>query len=49
MRGEAMAQLIPNSRKIKSFRTEAAFAAWMKANHARESELWLKIYKKGSG
>ena len=35
--------------RIKSFRTEAAFAAWMKANHARETELWLKIHKKGSG
>ena len=44
-----MAPIIPDSRKIKSFRTEAAFAAWMKANHARETELWLKIHKKGSG
>ena len=41
--------LIPNPRKIKSFRTEAAFAAWMKVNHARETELWLKIHKKDSG
>lgn len=44
-----MAPVVPNPRKIKSFRTEAAFEAWMKANHARESEIWLKIYKKGSG
>ena len=44
-----MAPVIPDPRKIKSFRTEAAFAAWMKANHARETELWLKIHKKGSG
>ena len=44
-----MAPIIPDPRKIKSFRTEAAFAAWMKANHARETELWLKIHKKGSG
>jgi uncharacterized protein YdeI (YjbR/CyaY-like superfamily) len=44
-----MAPIIPNPRKIKSFRTEAAFAEWMKANHARETELWLKIHKKGSG
>jgi len=44
-----MARIIPDPRKIKSFRTEAAFAAWMKANHARETELWLKIHKKGSG
>jgi uncharacterized protein YdeI (YjbR/CyaY-like superfamily) len=44
-----MAPIVPDPSKIKSFRTEAAFAAWMKANHARESELWLKIHKKGSG
>ena len=44
-----MAPVIPDPRKIKSFRTEAAFEAWMKANHAREDELWLKIHKKGSG
>ena len=44
-----MAPIIPDPRKIKSFRTEAAFEAWMKANHARETELWLKIHKKGSG
>jgi uncharacterized protein YdeI (YjbR/CyaY-like superfamily) len=39
----------PDRRKIKSFRTQAAFAAWMKANHAREKEVWLKIHKKHSG
>ena len=44
-----MATIIPDPTKIKSFRTEAAFAAWMKANHARETEIWLKIHKKGSG
>jgi uncharacterized protein YdeI (YjbR/CyaY-like superfamily) len=44
-----MAPVIPDPKRIKSFRTEAAFAAWMKANHARETELWLKIHKKSSG
>jgi uncharacterized protein YdeI (YjbR/CyaY-like superfamily) len=44
-----MAPVIPDPTKIKSFRSEAAFAAWMKANHARETEIWLKIHKKGSG
>jgi uncharacterized protein YdeI (YjbR/CyaY-like superfamily) len=44
-----VAPVIPDPRKIKSFRTEAAFAAWMKANHARETEIWLKIHKKGLG
>ena len=46
---ETMAPVIPNPRAIKTFRTEAAFAAWMKTNHARETEIWLKIHKKSSG
>jgi uncharacterized protein YdeI (YjbR/CyaY-like superfamily) len=44
-----VAPIIPDPRKITSFRTEAAFNKWMRANHARETELWLKIYKKDSG
>jgi uncharacterized protein YdeI (YjbR/CyaY-like superfamily) len=44
-----MAPVIPDPRKIKSFRSQAAFEAWMTANHAREDELWLKIHKKESG
>src|SRR5260221_4628973 len=44
-----MAPIVPDKRKIKSFRTEAAFERWLAANHARETELWLRIYKKGSG
>jgi uncharacterized protein YdeI (YjbR/CyaY-like superfamily) len=45
----SMAPVVPDPQKINSFPTEAALAAWMKANHARETELWLKIHKKGSG
>jgi uncharacterized protein YdeI (YjbR/CyaY-like superfamily) len=44
-----MAPIIPNPKKIKSFRTAAAFETWLAANHARETEVWLKIHKKGSG
>jgi len=44
-----MAPIIPNPKKIRSFRTEAAFEAWLAANHASETELWLKIHKKDSG
>src|SRR3954467_1416296 len=44
-----MAPVIPDPKKIKSFRTGAAFEAWMKANHARETEIWLRVFKKGSG
>jgi len=44
-----MAPVIPNPDKVRSFRTEAAFEAWLRRNHACETELWLRIYKKGSG
>ena len=44
-----MAPVIPDPAAIKTFRTPAAFAAWLKTNHARASEIWLKVHKKGSG
>jgi len=44
-----MASLTPDSEKIRTFRTQAAFESWMRKNHAREREVWLRIYKKGSG
>ena len=44
-----MAPIIPDPKNIKSFRTEAAFEKWLAANHDRATELWLRIYKKGSG
>ena len=44
-----MAPIVPDPEKIKTFRTEAAFDAWMRTNHARETEIWLRIYKKGTG
>jgi uncharacterized protein YdeI (YjbR/CyaY-like superfamily) len=45
----SMAAIVPDKKKIKSFPTEAAFAKWLAENHARETELWLKIHKKESG
>jgi uncharacterized protein YdeI (YjbR/CyaY-like superfamily) len=44
-----MAPVVPNPKKIKAFRSEAAFEAWLRANHARETEIWLRIYKKDAG
>ncbi len=44
-----MAPIVPDPMKIRSFPNEAALVTWMKANHARETELWLKIHKKASG
>jgi len=44
-----MAAVIPDPKKIKSFKTWAAFERWLSTHHDRESELWLRLYKKGSG
>ena len=44
-----MAPIVPDPTKIRSFRTEAAFEAWLARNQARETEIWLKIHKKDSG
>jgi uncharacterized protein YdeI (YjbR/CyaY-like superfamily) len=44
-----MAPVIPDPTKIKAFKNEAAFDAWLRTHHARETEIWLRIYKKGSG
>src|SRR5919198_5784766 len=44
-----MASVVPDSGRIKTFRTQAAFESWMRRNHARAREVWLRIYKKDSG
>ena len=44
-----MAPVVPDPKKIKVFISEAAFEAWLRANHAREIEIWVRIYKKGAG
>lgn len=32
-----------------AFETHAQLHAWLEANHARETELWVRIFKKGTG
>jgi uncharacterized protein YdeI (YjbR/CyaY-like superfamily) len=44
-----VAPIVPNPEKIKRFKTEAAFEKWLRSRHARETEVWLRIYKKDSG
>ncbi len=44
-----MAPVVPDPKKVKAFKTENAFETWMRAHHDRETELWVRIYKKGSG
>ena len=44
-----MPPVIPDPARIRSFPTEAAFEKWLATHHDRESELWLRIYKKATG
>ena len=44
-----MAPVVPDPRRIKVFRDQAAFEAWLAKHHDREPELWIKIHKKASG
>jgi uncharacterized protein YdeI (YjbR/CyaY-like superfamily) len=44
-----MRPVVPTPATTQSFRSEAAFEKWLRANHAKEREVWVKIYKKGSG
>ena len=44
-----MAPIVRDKNTIKSFRTEAALERWLSMNHDRQPELWLRIFKKGSG
>src|SRR5579872_5042742 len=45
---DRMMPVVPNPKRIRTFRSEGAFEAWLRVNHARELEVWLKIYKKDS-
>lgn len=36
-------------RKVHAFETAGAFEAWLRTHHDRESEVWIKLHKKGSG
>jgi uncharacterized protein YdeI (YjbR/CyaY-like superfamily) len=44
-----MAPVVPDPKKIHAFKNARAFETWLRANHARETEIWLRIYKKASG
>ena len=38
----------PNPSKIKTFSTPKDLGQWLKVNHETETELWVKIFKKGT-
>jgi uncharacterized protein YdeI (YjbR/CyaY-like superfamily) len=39
----------PDKTRIQTFEDSAAFCQWLERNHVSEPEVWVKIYKKGSG
>jgi uncharacterized protein YdeI (YjbR/CyaY-like superfamily) len=41
--------LVPRPEKTLAFENAPAFERWLSAHHAKETELWLKIHKQGSG
>lgn len=41
--------MVPDPSRIKAFRTASAFETWMTRHHDRETELWMRVYKKASG
>lgn len=44
-----MPSVVPDPKAIRPFANEAAFEAWLKKNHDRATEVWIKVFKKGSG
>jgi uncharacterized protein YdeI (YjbR/CyaY-like superfamily) len=44
-----MAAIIPNPSSIRAFANANAFETWLSKHHDKQSEIYLRIYKKGSG
>jgi uncharacterized protein YdeI (YjbR/CyaY-like superfamily) len=41
--------MVVKPKSIRKFVSEAAFEAWLSKHHQRQNEVWIKIFKKGSG
>lgn len=44
-----MPPVIPNPSAIRAFKSQAEFERWLSEHHDKESEVFIRIYKKGSG
>ena len=44
-----MAAVFVDPSKVHAFKTKDAFYRWLKANHDKQDEVWIRIFKKGSG
>ena len=41
--------MLVNPKSVRAFASEAAFEEWLSKHHDRRSEVWIKIFKKGTG
>jgi uncharacterized protein YdeI (YjbR/CyaY-like superfamily) len=44
-----MAPVYVDPAKVREFTTKEAFYEWLAENHDKEDEVWIRIFKKGSG
>jgi uncharacterized protein YdeI (YjbR/CyaY-like superfamily) len=44
-----MGATTPDPGQLETFRDRRAFETWMRRNHATAPEIWIRVYKKGSG
>lgn len=44
-----MAPMVVDPGKVRAFETREAFETWLAANHDRETELWIRVFKVKSG
>ncbi len=44
-----MAPVVVNPDNVREFPTQEAFYQWLAANHDKADEVWIRIFKKGSG
>lgn len=44
-----MAPMVVDPNRVQTFADDEAFYGWLSEHHAREPEVWIRIYKVGSG
>ena len=44
-----MVAVVPDPDRIRAFADAGAFEAWLRDNHDKAAEIWLKLHKKASG
>jgi uncharacterized protein YdeI (YjbR/CyaY-like superfamily) len=44
-----MAPMVVDPARVQAFAGAEAFHAWLRTNHAKEPEVWIRVFKVGSG